>query len=36
LAAFAFAGSPEPLAGGENTAWRVGDVVLKPVDVPDA
>jgi uncharacterized protein (TIGR02569 family) len=38
LTAFALAvtGSPEPLPGGEDTAWRVGDVVLKPVDVPDA
>ena len=36
LTAFALAGSPEPLPGGEYTAWRVGDVVLKPVDVPDA
>src|SRR5918994_198424 len=36
LTAFALGGSPEPLPGGEYTAWRVGDVVLKPVDVPDA
>src|ERR671910_25722 len=36
LTAFALAGSPEPLPGGEYTAWRVGDVVLKPVDVPNA
>lgn len=36
LAAFTPSGCPEPLAGGENRAWRVGDVVLKPVDVPDA
>lgn len=34
VTAFALAGSPEPLAGGEYTAWRVGDLVLKPVGVP--
>jgi uncharacterized protein (TIGR02569 family) len=36
LTGFALTASPEPLPGGENRAWRVGDVVLKPVDVPDA
>ena len=31
LAAFGARGEPEPLAGGEGTSWRVGDVVLKPL-----
>jgi uncharacterized protein (TIGR02569 family) len=36
LTAFALTGSLEPLPGGEYTAWRVGDIVLKRVDVPHA
>ena len=31
LAAFGARGEPEPLAGGEGTSWRAGDVVLKPL-----
>jgi uncharacterized protein (TIGR02569 family) len=33
LAAFAVSGRPERLAGGQGTAWRAGDVVLKPLDM---
>jgi uncharacterized protein (TIGR02569 family) len=33
LAAFEFDGRPQPLAGGQGTAWRAGDVVLKPLDM---
>lgn len=32
LEAFGVAGEPEPLAGGTGRAWRVGDLVLKPLD----
>lgn len=32
LAAFAARGEPQPLPGGQRTAWRFGDVVLKPLD----
>jgi hypothetical protein len=34
LAAFGAAGAdPVPLAGGAGTAWRAGDIVLKPLDM---
>ena len=33
LAAFELDGHPERLAGGQGTAWRAGDVVLKPLDM---
>jgi uncharacterized protein (TIGR02569 family) len=33
LAAFAVSARPEPLCGGQGTAWRAGDVVLKPLDM---
>jgi uncharacterized protein (TIGR02569 family) len=33
LAAFAVSGRPQRLAGGQGTAWRAGDVVLKPLDM---
>ena len=32
LEAFGARGEPEPLAGGTGRAWRVGDLVLKPLD----
>ena len=32
LAAFDVLAEPEPLAGGQGTAWRCGDLVLKPLD----
>jgi uncharacterized protein (TIGR02569 family) len=32
-AAFGVAGTAQPLVGGQGTAWRVGDAVLKPLDV---
>jgi aminoglycoside-2''-adenylyltransferase len=32
LDAFDACGEPEPLAGGTGRAWRVGDLVLKPLD----
>jgi uncharacterized protein (TIGR02569 family) len=36
LAEFGAAGQPQPLAGGQRTVWRVGDVVLKRLDgAPD-
>ena len=31
LAAFGVGREPEPLAGGEGTSWRAGDVVFKPL-----
>jgi uncharacterized protein (TIGR02569 family) len=33
LAAFEVSARPEPLSGGQATAWRAGDVVLKPLDM---
>jgi uncharacterized protein (TIGR02569 family) len=33
LSAFAASGRPERLTGGQGTAWRAGDVVLKPLDM---
>jgi uncharacterized protein (TIGR02569 family) len=33
LAAFEVRASPEALSGGQATAWRAGDVVLKPLDM---
>jgi uncharacterized protein (TIGR02569 family) len=33
LAAFGVTGLGESLAGGQGTAWRAGDLVLKPLDV---
>jgi uncharacterized protein (TIGR02569 family) len=33
LAAFGVSARPEPLSGGQATAWRAGDVVLKPLDM---
>jgi uncharacterized protein (TIGR02569 family) len=36
LETFGAEGTPTPLRGGRGTAWRSGDVVLKPLDVlPD-
>jgi lincosamide nucleotidyltransferase A/C/D/E len=32
LEAFGARGEPEPLAGGTGRAWRVGDLVFKPLD----
>jgi uncharacterized protein (TIGR02569 family) len=32
LAEFGVTGHPQPLAGGQRTVWRVGDVVLKRLD----
>jgi Aminoglycoside-2''-adenylyltransferase len=32
LAQFGVSGAPEPLHGGTGRAWRVGDLVLKPLD----
>jgi uncharacterized protein (TIGR02569 family) len=34
LEAFEVEGEPEALAGGTGRAWRVGDLVLKPLDCP--
>ena len=31
--ALSLEGTPVPLAGGEGRSWRVGDAVLKPLDV---
>ncbi|MEN3279541.1 MAG: hypothetical protein V7607_681 [Solirubrobacteraceae bacterium] len=33
LALFGVTTRPEALAGGQGTAWRVGDLVLKPLDM---
>jgi uncharacterized protein (TIGR02569 family) len=33
LAEFGAASDPTPLAGGQGTAWRVGELVLKPLDM---
>lgn len=35
LAAFSADGSPTRLGGGQETAWRSGDVVLKPLDMAE-
>ena len=32
LAAFGVTAEPQPLAGGQGTAWRAGDLVLKPLE----
>ncbi len=32
LAAFGVSAEPEPLAGGTGSAWRCGELVLKPLD----
>ncbi len=32
LAAFGVSAEPEPLPGGRGTAWRCGELVLKPLD----
>jgi hypothetical protein len=34
LSSFSLDGQPRLLTGGRGRAWRVGDAVLKPVDVP--
>jgi len=36
LAAFGVGGQPQPLPGGQRTAWRFGDTVLKPLDTEPA
>jgi uncharacterized protein (TIGR02569 family) len=36
LAAFGAVGMPERLAGGRETTWRAGSVVLKPADTSEA
>lgn len=33
LAAFGVAGTPVPLEGGQGSSWRVGEAVLKPLDL---
>ncbi len=33
LRAFGRSGTPKPIAGGRKTAWRIGNLVLKPADV---
>jgi uncharacterized protein (TIGR02569 family) len=35
LAAFEVAGAPVALAGGQGSSWRVGDAVLKPLDLSE-
>jgi uncharacterized protein (TIGR02569 family) len=34
LAAFGVSARPERLSGGQGNAWRAGDVVFKPLDMP--
>lgn len=36
LAAFGAKEPPERLAGGQETTWRSGELVLKPLDMPEA
>src|SRR5581483_8486782 len=36
LAAFGTQAPPEPLGGGQEKAWRSGEIVLKPLDMPEA
>ena len=36
LDAFRLGGRAEPLPGGQQTAWRVGNAVLKPLDIDPA
>lgn len=33
LAGYGLEGSPDPLAGGQRTSWRVGPAVVKPLDM---
>jgi uncharacterized protein (TIGR02569 family) len=33
--AFGGTGNPERLAGGQGTAWRLGEIVLKPIDMSE-
>jgi uncharacterized protein (TIGR02569 family) len=33
LAEFGAVGLPEPIEGGQATSWRIGDLILKPLDV---
>jgi len=33
--AFGATGNPERLAGGQGTAWRLGDIVFKPIDISE-
>jgi uncharacterized protein (TIGR02569 family) len=35
LAAFGVSGTPVRLAGGQGSSWRVGDAVLKPLDLSE-
>ena len=35
LTAFAADATPQPIDGGRGTAWRAGDLVLKPLDMSD-
>lgn len=35
LEAFSATGRPAPLSGGRQGTWRVGDIVLKPADIPE-
>jgi uncharacterized protein (TIGR02569 family) len=35
LAAFRVSGTPVPLEGGQGSSWRVGDAVLKPLDLAE-
>ena len=35
LAAFGAVRGPEPLAGGQASSWRAGDLVLKPLDTSE-
>lgn len=33
LAEFSAIGLPEPIEGGQGTSWRIGDLILKPLDL---
>jgi uncharacterized protein (TIGR02569 family) len=35
ITAFGGSGDPEPLAGGQGMSWRLGEIVLKPIDMAE-
>ena len=36
LASFGVSGQPVPLESGQGSSWRVGEAVLKPLDLAEA
>lgn len=35
ITAFGGTADPEPIAGGQGTSWRLGEIVLKPIDIAE-